>query len=77
MSNKSKSVRKRKISDKGFADQFTKIVSAHLASLPPDEQDKRIQRATRTVTNGRRASVSTKTGASDTGQVAHAARSRE
>jgi|HubBroStandDraft_6_1064221.scaffolds.fasta_scaffold208902_2 hypothetical protein len=77
MPKKTKRARKRKISDREFVKQFTKIVSSHLATLSTDEQDKRIRNATRTVANSCRACVSTKQGVHDTDRVALAARSRE
>lgn len=77
MPKKTKRARKRKISDREFANQFTKIVSSHLATLSTDEQDKRISNATRTVVSGRRACVPTKQGVHDTDRVALAARSHE
>jgi len=37
----------QRISAKEFSDRFTKIVSRHLAALPLEEQDKRIENAAR------------------------------
>jgi hypothetical protein len=37
----------KRISAREFSSQFTKIVSHHLSTLPPEEQDKRIKNAER------------------------------
>jgi hypothetical protein len=38
---------RQRISASEFSDRFTKIVSRHLCTLPPEEQDKRIKNAER------------------------------
>ncbi len=37
----------RRTSAKEFSDRFTQIVSQHLVTMPPDEQDQRIKNAER------------------------------
>ena len=37
----------QRMSAREFSDRFTEIVSRHLATLPPEEQDKRVKNAER------------------------------
>ena len=68
---------KKKISTRKFNSEFTKIVAGHLATLPVEEQDRRIHSAHRVVTNRFRGASSTKRGADETRQTPLAARTRE
>jgi hypothetical protein len=58
LATKARKSTKRRISDRAFKQQFTKVVSDHLSSVSPDEQDRRIEAATRVVTKSRRVSSS-------------------
>jgi hypothetical protein len=49
------SKKNQRISAKEFSSQFTKIVSRHLSTLPPEEQDKRIKNAERAALGANRA----------------------
>jgi hypothetical protein len=68
---------KKEISAREFNAEFTKIVSGHLATLPLEEQDRRIRSAHRVVTNRFRGASSTKRGADETRLTPLAARTRE
>lgn len=68
---------KKKISAREFDTEFTKIVGGHLATLPVEEQDRRIRSAHRVVTNRFRGTSSTKRGADETRSTPLAARTRE
>ncbi|HLJ42546.1 MAG TPA: hypothetical protein VKT50_13730 [Candidatus Acidoferrales bacterium] len=46
-------VSKKRISARAFTSKFTQIVSKHLATLSPDEQDRRIRAARRRATRSR------------------------
>jgi hypothetical protein len=73
---KSKQLKKQKISAGKFTADFTKLVSAHLANLSPEEQDKRIRAAHRRATRSRGASA-TMRGVADTPETRLSARTRE
>jgi hypothetical protein len=68
---------KKKISAREFNAEFTKIVAGHLATLPVEEQDKRIRSAHRVVANRLRGASSTKRGVDETRLTPLAAHTRE
>ena len=68
---------KKKISAREFNTEFTKIIAGHLATLPAEEQDRRIRSAHRVVANRFRGASSTKRGADETRLTPLAARTRE
>jgi len=49
------SKKRQRISAREFSDRFTKMVSRHLSTLPPEEQDKRIKKAERAAIAANRA----------------------
>ena len=67
----------KKISAREFSKEFTNIVAGHLATLPVEEQDRRIRSAHRVVVNRFRGTSSTKRGSDDTRQTPLAARTHE
>ena len=78
MAKKSKkdSTRKR-ISAQEFNREFMAIVGGHLATLPADEQDRRVRSAHRVALSRSRGTSSTKRGVSGIRQSPLAARTRE
>jgi hypothetical protein len=72
-----KKSRKKKISAREFNQEFTRIIGEHLATLPAEEQDRRIRSAQRVVVNRFRGASSTKQGVDETRQTPLAARTRE
>jgi len=68
---------KKKISAREFNTEFTEIVAGHLATLPTEEQDRRIRSAHRVVASRFRGASSTKRGVDETRQTPLAARTRE
>ena len=47
--------KRKRISAREFSTRFTKIVSRHLSTLPPEEQDRRLRNAARTALGASRA----------------------
>jgi len=70
------STRKR-ISAEEFNREFMAIVGEHLATLPSDEQDRRIRSAHRVAVSRSRGTASTKRGVGGIRQSPLAARTRE
>jgi hypothetical protein len=58
LARKTRKSTKRRVSDRAFKKEFTKIISDHLSLLPPEEQDRRIDAAGRAISKSRRASSS-------------------
>ena len=77
MPKKAKRARKRRVSAREFTNEFTKIVSGHLAKLPAGEQSKRIRAAERAALRRFRAASATTRGSADTRPIALSARTRE
>jgi hypothetical protein len=77
LAKKTKKSTKKKVSAREFSKEFTKIVAGHLATLPTEEQDRRIRSAHRVVVNRFRGTSSTKQGVGETRPTLLAARSRE
>jgi hypothetical protein len=77
MAKKSKRMRKRKLSAREFATEFTKIVGGYIAGLPVAEQTKRIRAAKRVVTARFRAASPKAPVISDTPRNARAVQTRE
>ena len=72
-----KAKKKRKVSAREFSKRFTRIVAAHLSTLPPDEQDRRIRAAERVATTRCRGVSATTRGVAETQRIHLAARTRE
>ena len=51
---------REKVSAREFSSEFTEIIAGHLATLPLEEQDRRIRSAHRVVVNRFRGASSTK-----------------
>ena len=68
---------KKGISAREFDTEFTRIIVRHLATLPPEEQDRRIRAAQRVVSNHFRGVSSTKRVADKTLPTPFAVRTRE
>jgi hypothetical protein len=68
---------KKKISAREFSAEFTEIIAGHLATLPSEEQDRRIRAAHRVVVNRFRDVSSTKRGAAETRLIPLALQTRE
>jgi hypothetical protein len=75
LARKARKTTKRRVSDRVFKKEFTKIISDHLSVFPPEEQDRRIEAAGRVISKSRRASSSKGREAFDT-QDRLAARTR-
>jgi len=69
--------KQKQISPREFSNRFTKIISRHLSSLPPEEQDRRIGNAQRTVARASRAERPTTRRVEETRVIPLLSRSRE
>jgi hypothetical protein len=69
--------KKKKTSASEFTERFAKIAERHLAALPEDEQDRRLYKALRIATSGRRGVSATRRGVGETQPTRLIARSRE
>ena len=68
---------KKRISAREFSQEFTEIVAGHLATLPAEEQERRIRSAQRVVISRLRGASATKQGAAETRRTPLAAHTRE
>jgi hypothetical protein len=71
------SKKRQRISAREFSNRFTKIVSRHLSALPPEEQDKCIKNAERTVLGASRAERPTTRRVEETRAIPLLSRTRE
>lgn len=67
----------KRISAQAFSRRFTNLVSDHLSSLPPEEQDRRIEEAEREALKHCRDAASTVSSLPRTARTPLAARTRE
>jgi len=67
----------KRISAREFSRRFTKIVSRHLSTLSPEEQDRRIRNAERTALSANRVERPTPRRVEETRAIPLLSRSRE